>query len=60
MQFHAIPVISVSSGGYGVHARCRICVLEKRLKRHEEQALQRYIILDRRLREDVRLKAMLE
>ena len=36
----------------------RIHILEQRLKRHEEQALQKYYELDGRLRNDARLVAM--
>ncbi len=38
---------------------CRIHILEKRLKRHEEQALQKYYELDHKLRADARLAALL-
>jgi len=34
---------------------CRIHILEKRLKRHEEQALHKYYELDHKLRADPRL-----
>ena len=38
---------------------CRVHILEKRLKRHEEQALQKYYELDHKLRSDKRLAALL-
>ncbi len=38
----------------------RIHVLEQRLKRHEEQALQKYYDLDTKLRNEPRLAALLE
>lgn len=38
----------------------RIHILQKRLKRHEEQALQRYVRLDQKLRNDERLKCITE
>lgn len=37
----------------------RISILEKRLKRHEEQALRKYFELDYKLRKDSRLAAVL-
>ncbi len=37
----------------------RIHILEKRLKRHEEQALHKYYELDHKLRADSRLAALL-
>ena len=37
----------------------RIHILEKRLKRHEEQALHKYYELDHKLRSDARLAALL-
>ena len=39
---------------------CRIHILEKRLKRHEEQALHKYYELDHKLRSDPRLSALLQ
>ncbi|GAX80447.1 hypothetical protein CEUSTIGMA_g7886.t1 [Chlamydomonas eustigma] len=38
----------------------RIHILEKRLKRHEEQALHKYYELDHKLRSDPRLSALLQ
>ncbi|GMH37248.1 hypothetical protein BSKO_05121 [Bryopsis sp. KO-2023] len=38
----------------------RIHILEKRLKRHEEQALQKYFQLDQKLRSDPRLAVLLQ
>ena len=38
----------------------RIHILEKRLKRHEEQALHKYYELDHKLRSDPRLAALLQ
>jgi hypothetical protein len=38
---------------------CRVHILEKRLKQHEEQALHKYYELDYKLRSDVRLAALL-
>jgi hypothetical protein len=38
----------------------RIHILEKRLKRHEEQALHKYYDLDHRLRSDNRLAALMQ
>jgi hypothetical protein len=55
----------VSAGGAGAAPhplppiKHRIHILEKRLKRHEEQALQKYYELDHRLRNDTRLSALL-
>lgn len=37
----------------------RVHILEKRLKRHEEQALHKYYELDYKLRSDTRLEALL-
>jgi hypothetical protein len=37
----------------------RIHILEQRLKRHEEQALQKYYDLDSKLRADVRLDVLM-
>ena len=37
----------------------RIHILEQRLKRHEEQALQKYYDLDSQLRADVRLDVLM-
>jgi len=42
-----------------VLSACRIHILEKRLKRHEEQALHKYYELDHKLRSDPRLQALL-
>ena len=36
----------------------RIHILEQRLKRHEEQALQKYYELDSKLRNDARLAVL--
>ena len=38
----------------------RIHILDKRLKRHEEQALQKYFELDNKIRHDPRLSALLQ
>lgn len=38
----------------------RIHILEQRLKRHEEQALQRYYELDSKLRSDARLAILMD
>ena len=38
----------------------RIHILEKRLKRHEEQALHKYYELDHKLRSDPRLLSLLQ
>ena len=37
----------------------RIHILEKRLRRHEEQALHKYYELDTKLRSDLRMAALL-
>ena len=41
-------------------ASYRIQILEKRLKRHEEQALHKYYELDHKLRTDPRLASLLQ
>lgn len=38
----------------------RIAILDKRLKRHEEQALQKYYDLDKKLRNDPRLRLLVQ